>query len=257
MITATWCISSNVGDRITPFLIERITGERPIYSPPTEERILLGCGSILNWARPKNIVWGAGLASFTDEVDAGADIRSVRGPLSRARAISCGCSVPVVFGDPALLLPRIVDRAEAVAGRIGLVAHYIDQQRAQWWYGSDERITIINALQGVESFVRELTACEFVFSSSLHGLIIADAYGIPNAWVRISDSVGGDGMKFMDHQAAGGRPIVEPIDLRPGKTNEDHPLPLDQLESLRSRPPGTVDTGAIWDACPLKNGGLQ
>ncbi len=70
MINATWCISSNVGDLSTPFLIEKITGEKSIYAAPQPEMQLLGCGSILNLAQARNVVWGAGLAR--------KDIRTVK-----------------------------------------------------------------------------------------------------------------------------------------------------------------------------------
>ena len=255
MINATWCISLNVGDAITPFLVEKITGQLPIYAAPQPEKVLLGAGSILNLAQAKNVVWGAGLAAFTDQVCAEADIRSVRGPLSRARAISCGASCPESYGDPALLLAGYIDPSPTVGGRIGVIPHYADQQRADWWYRQAEDapdVTIINVFQDVESFVADVTACHFVFSSSLHGLIVADAYGIPNVWVKMSDSVGGDGMKFMDHLLSVGRPVVEPIDLR-----ENHDLRLGDLEQCRSWYRTTIDTAAIWDACPFKDGGLK
>jgi hypothetical protein len=51
----------------------------------------------------------------------------------------------------------------------------------------------------------EITNSEFVVSSSLHGLIIADAFGIPNARLRISDRMPGGDWKFMDYFSSVGR----------------------------------------------------
>ena len=267
-INANWTISSNVGDRITPFLIEHIAGVPAIWTKAQPEKHLLGCGSILNHAQAKNVVWGAGLASFGGGVNAEADIRSVRGPLSRAVAMTCGCLVPDVIGDPALLVSQFIKPNETVPGRIGLVPHYVDQQRAVWWYGDDDRVTIIDVLQSVEDFVADLTTCDFVFSSSLHGLILADAYCIPNARVIMGEDIGGDGMKFFDHDLAWHGCIREGFDLTHAASEvvTDHPLPLAGVEAMSAI--YRAQMGRMGDEregiiagllvrCPFKTGGLR
>ena len=48
-------------------------------------------------------------------------------------------------------------------------------------------------------WVDELCACEYVISSSLHGLILAEAYHIPTLWATFSDNINGGTFKYMDY----------------------------------------------------------
>ena len=52
----------------------------------------------------------------------------------------------------------------------------------------------------IEQFVDELVSCEMIFSSSLHGLIIADAYNIPNRRVIFGNKLIGGDFKFNDYE---------------------------------------------------------
>lgn len=222
-ISAVWCLSPNVGDALTPWLIRKLGLYGAAWVPPgypAEHYVITG--SVLNWSSKQSMVWGAGLASWKDEVCPEADIRAVRGPLSLMRAKSCGWAGPrfkLAVGDPALLLPKLV-KPSPKKYAYGIIPHYVDVARFSY---ADDRAAergavVIDPLLPVEEFCGLVSSCERVVSSSLHGLIVADAYGVLSSWAKFGDGIGGDGMKYWDYLASVGRAtITDPpayMDLR-------------------------------------------
>ncbi len=201
-IRATWCTSGNVGDRLAPWLLEKLTGQQALYVDQRDPiPKILGCGSILAWSSATTIVWGSGLLTRDDPVHPLAEIRAVRGPLSRERALACGCECPEVYGDPGLLAPRAFPLEREPTYLVGVVPHYVDQYLLDFWHLPDGW-RFISVFAGVEEFIRQLCSCRVVLSSALHGLVLADAYGIPNARLVMGDRIGGDGTKFLDYFAS-------------------------------------------------------
>lgn len=200
-IYATWMLNSNIGDALTPWLIRQMTGQSPLYVPfDVEFPKYMLTGSVLNHAVTYTIVWGAGFANRSDVVRGRPEILAVRGPHTLQR-VWLQCGIPVeVMGDPALLMQRFY--SHVVLGRpykVGFIPHYMHQQETAAWLDDRDDIKLINVFDTPEQFVDDLLQCEVVFSSSLHGLIIADAYGIPSQWFDATAVLGGDGSKFEDH----------------------------------------------------------
>lgn len=239
-INACWTLSSNVGDNLTPYIIRKLTGSDPVYAMGgADYKHYILSGSMLNHANQHSVVWGAGLASMTDGVHPEVKIHAVRGPISRMRARACDARCPMVYGDPAMILPELYNPKRGKEYGLGVIPHYVDAFRAnQWYLGSSAHI--INVLQPVESFVDEVVSCERIISSSLHGLIIAHAYGVPAVWAKLSDSIGGDGTKYRDYYASVGIEDVEPADLRNGGICDVPPLvPVHNVAAFR-------------EACPIR-----
>jgi hypothetical protein len=199
-IYATWMISNNIGDALTVWLIEKITGQTPIYVPheiPFPKFMV--CGSILNHATNYTTVWGAGLARADDIVERGVDIRCVRGPItSEIVRIQVGINVQD-YGDPALLMPKYYWPDVTKQYKVGICPHYVHQAEVIQWLSGREDIKFLNVFCSPEQFVNDLLECEVVYSSSLHGLIIAHAYGVPTQWIEGTAKLGGDNTKFRDY----------------------------------------------------------
>ena len=212
-VFATWCISNNIGDALNVWMINKISGFDPIYVEKNEYCNKYMCiGSILNWADRNTIVWGAGIANANDPVDPRADIRAVRGPISRNRAIACGAQCPEVFGDPSILLPKMFNPEVKKKYELGIIPHYVDQFTVHnSWLSNCGDIKIINVFDSVEQFILQIKSCKKIISSSLHGLIISDAYGIPSKWFQATNKIGGDDTKFHDYFLSVGYEIYKPL----------------------------------------------
>lgn len=159
----------------------------------------ISIGSIAKVARPGTRVLGSGIMSRKDGCDPGAEWLWVRGPHTQAKVIECGGTCPEVYGDPAMLLPLLVDESTKLHD-VGIVPHIQQLNRARELY---PRHHIID-LRTEDPFrtVREITACRAILSSSLHGIITAHAYGIPAAHIDLGIHIKGDGVKFEDHYDA-------------------------------------------------------
>lgn len=200
-IYATWMISNNIGDALTPWLIEKITGQLPVY---VSYDILFAkymvTGSILNHAKPYTTVWGAGIANINDNIEKYIDIRLVRGPVTVNRVrFQTGANI-LMCGDPTFLMPKFYNpQGIEKKYKVGICPHYVHQREVIAWIGNREQFKFLNVFSTPEKYVDDLLSCEIVFSSSLHGLIVADAYGVPSQWIKCTDAIGGDGTKFVDH----------------------------------------------------------
>jgi len=239
-INACWTLSTNVGDNLTPYIIRKLTDRDPVYAMGgANYQHYIFSGSMLNHANAHSIVWGAGLASMTDGVHPEAKILAVRGPISRMRAYACDAKCPRIYGDPAMILPELYEPKREKKYGLGVIPHYCDQFRVGEWYSG--KAHIINVLQPVESFVDEVASCEQVISSSLHGLIIAHAYGVPAVWAKFSDSIGGDGStKYRDYFMSVGIDDANWVDLRSGGICEvPNFVPKHDIATFRA-------------ACPIK-----
>jgi len=237
----------NFGDWLSPVLCEALSGMRIVYARPNKCD-LMALGSILSkaknrfWNR-KIHIWGSGLIEAVKPFTSPHQIHAVRG----WRTAACLRNQrPTVVGDPGLLCGMLVP--PGIAGhkkwRVGLIPHYVDQTNPQIrQFAANQGVRIIDVFSETLDFIREVAACEVVLSSSLHGLITADALGVPNAWMRLSDKVWGDDFKYHDYYSVFGiegvRPFpfearTEPADVlklvedyrRPGLADRQHALAL-------------------------------
>jgi pyruvyltransferase len=165
---------NNFGDEIVPFILSKM-GLTHEWAAPAEAELVI-TGSVLEqlpdyWS---GTVCGAGKFNEKSRINlSDARVFALRGKLTEAGVLGLGHQKPVL-GDPGLLAPLFV-RQPSAKYDLGVVPHWTDHTlRERYKYGH-----YIDPRQPVERVIEQIAACKRVVSSSLHGLIVADAYGIP------------------------------------------------------------------------------
>jgi hypothetical protein len=158
----------------------------------------MAVGSILNRARPNFFVWGAGYMNERQHSE-GGEFFAVRGALSAQKLFQDGFTYCSTWGDPALLLPLLYKPDCPKKYLVGIIPHHSDNQ--SWldkYKGRAEIIQIMTSKKrSIENVVDKICSCEYILSSSLHGLIVAHSYHIPAIWIRENRAVGT--FKFYDY----------------------------------------------------------
>lgn len=242
MIRARWYEhDDNWGDKINPTLIESISGQKVLFSKKKGHKKYIVVGSIIHYADDNTIVWGAGMISNKHLPVGKPGIRSVRGPLTRKFLISNGFSCPEVYGDPVLVYPNYYDPQIKKTNRIGIVPHYKDKNLS--WV-KKQNIKLIDIQGNINKVVDDVCSCEIIISSSLHGIILADAYGIPGYWIKLSDNLVGGDFKFVDYMLSVGRRI-DPIIITDNTK-------ISEIEKKFYDYKIDIDLDLLMNKCPFK-----
>jgi pyruvyltransferase len=231
----------NVGDMVTPWLLDKCLVSYRWVSAAQTHKFLM-CGSIAIWSKQGDVLWGTGNShqSLVGRISPNVTVLAVRGPETAFRLRQCGIDCPDIYGDPALLLPRFFRPPEQEKlVDVGIVPHYKDVDLALSAAHANDVwncrvIRPLRSVKNVATFVYELLTCRRIISSSLHGLILAHAYGLPARWVEFSDHVFGGGLKFRDYLQSVGLRTYEPRWPRDRDWHTpDLDIDLDRLWSTR------------------------
>ncbi len=192
--------ADNFGDLLAPWLVSKMTGREVTFFDRERPHYVV-IGSILNRTNARSTVWGAGSFGTEDgrRFSSAATYTAVRGPLSRERLIVQDIPCPAVYGDPALLAPAYFAPRVRKTYRYGIVSRWSETRWAESEIGSGVRLIHLGTTD-VEGVIEAMLSCRRIVTGSLHGLIMADAYEIPSAWVVTHTAYGGH-YKFYDYFA--------------------------------------------------------
>ncbi len=245
-------VKDNWGDAIAPLLVQLLSGKRVVNTRDIvstgNKPVYTTIGSMLGTVTARNVVvWGSGFVDSSHSMQVRPRrICAVRGPLTRQRLLDSGVDCPDVVGDPALLYPLFHRPAVDVEYRLGIIPHFRDfGLPAAQRLGERDDVLVIDLMAGIEEVADQINRCERIASSSLHGLVAGDGYGIPSIWIRFSDRPFGDGFKFRDYLASVGR-SAEPEPLMVTTSTS-----VDQIHDRFSDYELDIDLDAFLAACPF------
>lgn len=247
----------NYGDILSAQIVSWVSGKDvSFYNAPHKRKswfkktYLMAIGSIMSYTQPKALVWGSGIISRKDQFS-NATFCAVRGPLSRKRILDLGYSCPEIYGDPAILLPTYYQPSIEKKYEYGFIPHYVDQEIVSQWYDKDENVTVLNLIHDDIFFTTDrILECKKVISSSLHGVIVAQAYGIPAIWVQFSDKLSGDNVKYEDYFLSVGMKPYTPIYVDKKRSLQEYKTVFSKVETLPNEQKIKEVQGALKKAFP-------
>ncbi len=225
---------NNFGDQLAEVIVRGVLGRpinvlnmayeqaRTLPRPPS----IVGLGSVLHFAGANDLIWGTGVipkrfsrldlfwtSKLRRRVAPSWNVKAVRGPLTRDFLVRrLGINCPEIYGDPAILLPDIVPGKRRLPVRkFGVIPHYKDLNIL---FG----IHVCSPLRPWNEVLDFILGCELVVASSLHGLIVAEAFGVPARWLRskrLPSSTSEGDFKYSDYYLSTGReplPFAESIE---------------------------------------------
>lgn len=147
-------------------------------------------GSILSdrYINSKTEVWGTGVQDISKPLtNKPLKVHAVRGPITRKYLLDNNIDCPEVYGDPALLLPEVYNPKIEKKYKIGLIPHWQTKKLEKYDVLKNENVVLINFhnYKKWTDVIDLILSCKYIVSESLHGLIIAEAYNIPNLWIDI------------------------------------------------------------------------
>lgn len=201
----------------------------------------------IKYFRRKVDVWGSGFIKQPEypceRLMRRLNVHAVRGKLTleRLRGLTGGALDNVAIGDPGLLASKLYP-AKTPAFRVcGIIPHHAelaDVKRPAETVAAERETgilqdstvkamplfghlaksipgsVVLNPESTPKTVICRISECKAILSSAMHGLIVADSFGIPNMRIVASDSLMGGGYKFKDYYSAFSKDRYRAVDIR-------------------------------------------
>src|SRR5690606_14190057 len=132
--------------------------------------------------------------------------------------------------------------------KIGIIPHFKEKNAAlvkTLLQKKDFHFIDIQDFKNWRNLVDEINSCEFILSSSLHGIIVADSYGVPNCWVEF-EIKNLKRFTFMDYFHSVKKETEQPVSL-------DENWEISEILKLKEQwQAPIIDLNKLLSVCPFK-----
>lgn len=225
----------NFGDDLSHVIVEKILG-RPVKvrSLNIDKKILLAAGSILHYARSGDVIWGSGFREnpMNENRFTHLDVRAVRGPKTREFLLQKGVNCPKVYGDPAILMKYLFPEYKRQAP---IYDYIIIPNIGEIPCFKTYKNVVLPTLPWRE-IAKKMMQSKLVISSSLHGIIMAESYGIPTRLLKVTwiESL----LKYEDYYESTGRKDFK------------YATSVQEAIQMGGEKPGHIDINPLLNAFP-------
>lgn len=199
----------NFGDELSKFITESLLNKkkyRLVYNKKKISKNIICIGSYIHNSKDNYYIFGSGVRTPNSIKNKKLNIYAVRGPLSKKILENNGIKCPSIYGDPALLLPLFYKPTllPHLQNKIVIIPNFRQFHKFKGYITNTDKYFLVNPTDKWENVINSIFSSKFVISSSLHGLICADAYKKPNVWLNQYPLNEGD-FKFKDYFLSQGR----------------------------------------------------
>lgn len=196
-----WNKEINIGDQLAPIIYNWMLEKKKITTKHAKRIIhLMTVGSLIGMKDFDATIWGSGIHCFgtvssviKNKKLVKYDIRAVRGPITKEILRKAGYSCSCTCGDPGVLMPLIYTPNNSTKRYVfSIIKHLSNEENVE--YANAHSISVKTA--DYKRFIDEIVASECIISSSLHGLILAEAYGIPS--IFLNENMDNELLKYYD-----------------------------------------------------------
>lgn len=234
-----WSEVKNLGDAISPVIVNYVAKRNNIdvNKSVSKTKHLYAVGSVITAGCQDCTVWGSGILNakilwrLKNRV---FDVRSVRGPITRMILMEYGHQVPEIYGDPAIIMPLIYNPNVEKKYKVSVISHGDEDV-----YENYHQISIIT--DDYKQFIEEIKASELIVSSSLHGIIFAEAFGVPAILLQPRMDV----LKYFDYYYSTER-YTFPIARSMEEALNTAPPPIPDFTKMRENVLATFPTD-LWE----------
>lgn len=201
----------NLGDDLSPVVVDYMLRKKglSLNSSTTKTKHLYSIGSILFFGHQNATVWGSGLLTkpraghnlLHTKLFRKLDIRSVRGPFTQAELEKRGFKCPSIYGDPGCLMPLIYTPNVEKNLDYLVIPHHINENELKNLVPKENFISIMT--DDYKSVIDKICSAKKVISCSLHGIILAESYGIPTVFYNCRENL--YDFKYLDWYHSTGR----------------------------------------------------